>query len=464
MKNNQNTEQPKDKTIKKNKNYYYSYPKIVAVSFFAVIMIGTVLLMLPISIKGESVSFMDALFTATSATCVTGLVVFDTFSQWTLFGQIVILCLIQIGGLGFVTIITMLMRFLKKKVTLREKLLLKESFGSIPTGNTKKIVKTVLIGTIIFELSGATVLCTQFIPQMGLKNGLYTSVFLSVSSFCNAGFDVLGRTEPGSSLITVNTNPVILLTIAALIIIGGIGFIVWSDIVDFKFRVKRYSLHTKLTLTTTAILLIGGTILYYIFERENCFSDLSTGEKILNAFFTSTTTRTAGFNSVANGDLSAPSKVITYILMLIGGSAGSTAGGIKTTTVAVLFLCAISTLKSSNDIEVFGKRITIDIIRKAVAVTVINLTQIFISSVIITLCQPELRYSDILFECISAIGTVGMSTGITSSLELLPKIIIALLMFVGRITSLVFAFMFILDSRKNDIHNSQKPKGNLLVG
>ena len=464
MKNNQNTEQPKDKTIKKNKNYYYSYPKIVAVSFFAVIMIGTVLLMLPISIKGESVSFMDALFTATSATCVTGLVVFDTFSQWTLFGQIVILCLIQIGGLGFVTIITMLMRFLKKKVTLREKLLLKESFGSIPTGNTKKIVKTVLIGTIIFELSGAAVLCTQFIPQMGLKNGLYTSVFLSVSSFCNAGFDVLGRTEPGSSLITVNTNPVILLTIAALIIIGGIGFIVWSDIADLKLKVKRYSFHTKLTLTTTAILLIGGTILYYIFERENCFSDLSAGEKFLNAFFTSTTTRTAGFNSVANGDLSAPSKVITYILMLIGGSAGSTAGGIKTTTVAVLFLCAISTLKSSNDIEVFGKRITIDIIRKAVAVTVINLTQVFLSSVIITLCQPELRYSDILFECISAIGTVGMSTGITSSLELLPKIIIALLMFVGRITSLVFAFMFILDSRKNDIHNSQKPKGNLLVG
>lgn len=464
MKNSQNTEQPKTKTVKKNRNYYYSYPKIVALSFFAVIVIGTILLMLPISVKGEPVNFLDALFTATSATCVTGLVVFDTFSRWTLFGQLVILCLIQIGGLGFVTIITMLSRFLKKKVSLREKLLLKESFGSIPTGDTKKIVRTVVIGTAAFELSGAAVLCTQFIPRMGLKNGLYTSVFLSVSSFCNAGFDVLGRIQPGSSLITVNTNPVILLTIALLIIIGGIGFIVWSDLVEHKLKFKRYSFHTKLTLTTTAALLIGGTILYYIFETNNCFSDFSVGEKILNAFFASTTPRTAGFNSVPNGELSAPSKVITYILMLIGGSAGSTAGGIKTTTLAVLFLCALSTLKNANNIEFFGKRITIDIVRKAVSITVINLTQIFISSVIITLCQPELKYSDILFECISAIGTVGMSTGITSSLEILPKIIIALLMFIGRLTSLVFAFMFILDSKRNDIHSSQKPKGNLLVG
>ena len=464
MEDKSNTEKSGLKKIKKNRNYYTSYPKMVALSFFAIIIIGTMLLMLPISIKEGSVSFLDALFTATSATCVTGLVVFDTFTKWTLFGQIVILCMIQIGGLGFITIITMLSRFLKKKVSLREKLMLKESFGSIPTGDSKKIVRVVLGGTVIFEVLGAAILCTQFIPDMGFKNGLYTSVFLSVSAFCNAGFDVLGRIQPGSSLVTVNTNPVILLTIAVLIIVGGIGFIVWDDIVQRKFRVKRYSLHTKLTLITTAVLLVGGTILYYIFERNNTFSDFSEGQKVLNAFFASTTPRTAGFNSVPNAELSAPSKLITYILMLIGGSTGSTAGGIKTATIAVLFLCAAATLRNSREIEIFGKRITVDVIRKAVSIVIINLTEVFIASTIITICQPELLYSDILFECISAIGTVGMSTGITSSLEFLPKIIITLMMFVGRITSLVFAFMFILDTNKNGSRSSQKPKGNLFIG
>lgn len=452
------------KSIRKNnKNYYSSYPKLVALSFFVLILIGTILLMLPISVKNGNVSFIDALFTATSATCVTGLVIFDTFSKWTLFGQIVIICLIQIGGLGFITIITMLSRFLKKKVSLREKLLLKESFGTIPMGDTKRIVKVVITGTIILEVLGAAVLSTQFIPQMGFKNGLYTSLFLSVSSFCNAGFDVLGRIQPGSSLITVNTNPVILLTISALIIIGGIGFIVWDDIAQNKFRFKRYSLHTKLTLITTAILLIGGTLLYYIFERNNTFADFSEGQKILNAFFAGTTTRTAGFNSVSNADLCTQSKVLTYLLMFIGGSAGSTAGGVKTATVAVLLMCAVSTLKNSRDIEIFGKRITIETIRKAVAIVIINLSEIFISSTIITICQPELKYSDILFECISAIGTVGMTTGITPQLSILPQLIITLLMFVGRITSLVFAFMFVIDTSKNS-KSSQKPRGNLYIG
>lgn len=464
MEDNKNIEQTKNKKIKKSRNYYATYPRMVALSFFALIIIGTILLMLPISIKSGSVSFIDALFTAASATCVTGLVIFDTFTKWTLFGQIVILCLIQIGGLGFITIITMLSRFLKKKVSLREKLLLKESFGTIPMGDTKKIVKVVIRGTILFEVSGAAILCTQFIPQMGLKNGLYTSVFLSVSAFCNAGFDVLGRIQPGSSLITVNTNPVILLTIAALIIIGGIGFIVWDDIIDRKFKIKRYSLHTKLTLITTAILLIGATVLYYIFERNNTLADLSAGQALLNAFFAGTTTRTAGFNSIPNSDLCMESKAITYILMFIGGSTGSTAGGIKTATIAVLFLCVIATLKNSRDIEIFGKRINDDVIRKAISIFMINLSEVFIASVIIAVCQPEISYSDILFECISAIGTVGMSTGITPSLELIPKIIITLLMFIGRITSLIFAFMFILESGKNGSRSAQKPKGNLFIG
>ncbi|MGN1202888.1 MAG: TrkH family potassium uptake protein [Eubacterium sp.] len=458
---NNNSKQPRRKNKKRNMNYYYSYPRMVALSFFILIILGAFLLTLPISVKTGSVSFIDALFTATSATCVTGLIIFDTFTKWTLFGQIVILCLIQIGGLGFITIITMLTRFIKKKVSLREKLLLKESFGNIYTGDTKRLVRIVIFGTIICEVSGAAILCTQFIPQMGFKNGLYTSVFLSVSAFCNAGFDVLGRIEAGSSLVTVNTNPVILLTICALIIIGGIGFIVWEDIIEHKSKIRRYRLHTKLTLVTTAVLLIGGTLLYYIFESNNTLSDLSVGQKLLNAFFTSTTTRTAGFNSVPTGDLCPASKMITFILMFIGGSAGSTAGGIKTATVAVLFLCVIATLKNSRNIDAFGRRITIDTIRKAVAITLINFSEVLAASIIITVCQPELGYSNILFECFSAIGTVGLGIGITPMLEILPKCIIIALMFVGRITSLVFAFLFYLDI---NYKSSQKPKGTLLIG
>lgn len=448
-------------TRKKNVNYYYSYPKMVAFSFFLMIIIGTILLMLPISVKDGSVGFTDALFTATSATCVTGLVVFDTFTKWTLFGQIVILCLIQIGGLGFITIMTMLSRYIKKRVSLREKLLLKESVGNIYTGDTRKLVKNVIFGTVICELAGAILLFTQFISQMEFKNALYTSVFLSVSAFCNAGFDVMGRIEAGSSLITVNNNPVILLTISALIIIGGIGFIVWDDILDKKARVKRYHLHTKLTLITTAILLLCSTLLYYVFERNNTLSQMSVGQGFLNAFFAGTTARTAGFNSIPIADMSEESKMLTNILMFIGGSSGSTAGGIKTATVAVLFLCVLATLKNSKDIEAFGRRITVDTVRKAVAIAFINLSEVLVASVIITICQPELGYSNVLFECFSAIGTVGLGIGITPMLELLPKIIIITLMFAGRITSLVFAFMFYLDIKNK---SSQKPKGNLLIG
>lgn len=466
MENSQSNQSAKSRLKRKrqNRNYYSSYIKIVAASFFTVIMVGTFLLMLPVSIKTGSVNFLDALLTATSATCVTGLIIFDTFSKWTLFGQIVIICLIQIGGLGFITILTMLSRFLKKRVSLREKLVLQESFGSIPMGDTKKIVRVVLIGTAFFEITGALILCTQFIPQMGFKNGLFTSVFLSVSAFCNAGFDVLGRIDPSSSLVTVNTNPVILLTISALIIIGGIGFIVWDDIAYRKFKIKRYNLHTKLTLLTTAVLLVGGTVIYYIFERENTFAGMTEWQKILNAFFSSVTPRTAGFNSVPVADLTTESKVITDILMFIGGSPGSTAGGIKTSTIAVMFLCTFATLKNSKDIEIFGKRVSVNITRKAISIFVINFMEVFAASLVISVLQPEFDYSDILFECLSALGTVGMTTGITPLLDPVPEIIITLLMFIGRITSLLFAFIFILDSNKFTNRNSQKPKGNIFVG
>lgn len=451
------------KSIKKpkNKNYYSSYPKMVAISFILLIMAGTVLLSLPVSIKNGDVTFLDALFTATSASCVTGLIVYDTFSKWTLFGQIIILCLIQIGGLGFITIMTMLSRFVKKRVSLREKLLLRESVGTIYKGDMKSLVNTVLTGTIVFELLGTVILATQFIPKLGLKNGLFTSLFLSVSAFCNAGFDILGRIEPGSSLITVNNNPIIMLTLSALIIIGGIGFIIWDDIYRNKARFKRYLLHTKLTLVTTAVLLLLGTILFLVLEQNKTFADLPLWQKLLNAFFCSVTPRTAGFNSIATAEMSGASIMLTYALMFIGGSSGSTAGGIKTVTITILLLCAVSTLRNKKDIEVFGRRITFDAVRKAAAITAINFSAIFAAAIIINICQPEFEYSYILFECISAIGTVGMTMGITPLLDTLPKMIIIMLMFIGRITSLVFAFSIIFSNKKT---STKKPTGNIMIG
>ncbi len=454
-------ENKKHNAQKKNKNYNAIYPKTAFISFFSVIMIGTALLMLPISCKSGSVGFLDALFTATSATCVTGLVVFDTFTKWTLFGQIVILCLIQIGGLGFMTIITIITHHLRRRMSLKEKLLLKESFGSIYPGDLKSLSKTVITGTIFFELLGAIILSTQFIPMMNFKNGLYTAVFLSVSAFCNAGFDVLGRIAPGSSLAEVNSNPVIILTISALIIIGGIGFIVWKDIMINKLNFKKYSLHSKITLCATAFLLLFGTVIYLVFESNNSFKDMPAWQTLMNAFFTSTTTRTAGFETVSTANLTDASTMMTYILMFIGGSSGSTAGGIKTSTFAILIICIISTIKNSPDAECFGRKIPNDLIKKATAIFFINFTTVFVFSIIISAIQGEFDYFDVLFECISAMGTVGMTRGITSSLAVIPKILIILLMFAGRLTSLIFVFAFKFNNANNSI---KKPEGKMLVG
>ncbi len=418
--------------------------------------------MLPISVKSGSVSFSDALFTSTSASCVTGLIRYDTFTKWSLFGQIVILCLIQIGGLGFITIMTMLSRFIKKQVSLREKLLLKESVGTIYNGDLKSLVNIVLIGTVTFELIGAAVLSTQFIPKMGFKNGLFTSVFLSVSAFCNAGFDVMGRVEAGSSLITVNDNPIIIITISLLIIIGGIGFIVWDDIYRNRHRAKRYMLHTKLTLVTSALLLLVGTVLFAVFEWHNTLEDMPVWQKLLNAFFASVTPRTAGFNSIVISEMSAPSAMLTYLLMFVGGSSGSTAGGIKTATLAVLILCAAATLKNKRDIEIFGRRINPDAIKKSAAIAIINFLAVFTASSVISLCQSELAYKDILFECFSAIGTVGMTAGITPLLGSPAEYIIILLMFIGRVSSLVFAFSLMAQGSSNT--NTKKPIGSLMIG
>lgn len=445
----------------KKSNYSLTYPKIVAVGFALLILLGSALLMLPISSKQGGVSYIDALFTATSATCITGLVPFDTFTNWSVFGQLVIICLIQVGGLGFITVLSVVVNLLKKKMSLKQKMLLKEGVGSLNLGDVKELVKAVLIFTAACEITGAVILSVRFIPLAGVRRGIYMALFTSVSAFCNAGFDLMGMFSPSSSLMTVNDDPVVILTVSALIVFGGLGFIVWQDMKRCKFKAKSFSVHTKLVLISTALLISVGAVLFFAFEYNNTLSNMNFTTKAMNALFCSITPRTAGFNSVDTGALTSQSKMLTVILMFIGGSSGSTAGGVKTTTIAVLILCVIATTRNKESVDVFDRRITLDTVKSAVSVVCINFMEILAGVILISFIQNEFSLIDIIFECASAMGTVGMSTGITPDLNSASKIVIIVLMYIGRLTSVIFALSFVAAKPKI---TTQKPKGRVMVG
>lgn len=438
-----------------------TYPRIVVVGFALLILVGSVMLSLPISTKTGGVSYIDALFTATSATCITGLVPFDTFSNWTVFGQIVIICLIQIGGLGFITILSIISHLIRRRMGLKEKMLLKESVGSINIGNVKKLSRSAVMFTACCELVGAVILSARFVPLAGWKRGIYMSVFTSISAFCNAGFDLMGMFSASSSLTTVNDDPVILITVMLLIVFGGLGFFVWEDMRENKFQMKRFSLHTRLVLFTTAVLVFGSAALFLVLENNASFEQMSLGKKILNAFFCSITPRTAGFNSVDIPAMSNTGKLLTMLLMFIGGSTGSTAGGVKTSTVAVIFICAVSTFKNKEDIELFGRRIDFRVLKSAVSICLVNLLNIIIASFVISINQGEFALLDVIFECTSAMGTVGITAGITPDLNTLSMIVIIVLMYIGRLTSLIFALSFVV---AKPTVTTRKPLGKLMVG
>ncbi len=439
-----------------------SYTKIVAAGYFLLLMAGTLLLMLPVSSKGgEWTSFFDALTTATSASCVTGLIVFDTFSHWSVFGQLVILGLIQVGGLGYMTIITLLSVLIGRKIGLKERGLLKESTNSLQIGGLISLTKRVVCGTALFELTGAVLLATRFVGVFGLKRGVYFGIFHSVSAFCNAGFDLLGTIEPYCSLVPFQSDPVVLITIMALIFIGGIGFVVWSDVCRFRFKISRYKLHSKLAIVTSLFLIAGGALLIFILEYNNVLKDMSLGDKILNSFFASVTTRTAGFNAVACDQFTEATDLINIILMLIGGSSGSTAGGMKTTTFAVLLIAAWANIRNSKNINVFGRRLESDIIRKALTVAMIYSVFVFVSTIIIGFSNPELSLSDILFEIASAIGTVGLTCGTMGKVNLTGQIVLTLLMYCGRVGSMSFAMVFTEQKAPSTV---MKPSENIIIG
>lgn len=416
--------------------------QLIALGFFLLILCGALLLMLPISSRdGNITTPITALFTATSATCVTGLILVDTFTHWSTFGQIVILTLIQIGGLGFITLGAAVAMLLRRKISLKQRGWIKESFNVLDIGGVVRLIQLVLKGTFFFEGIGAVILSIRFYPRMGLAQSIYYGIFHSISAFCNAGFDLMGRYEPFSSFTSYYEDPVVCFTLCSLILIGGIGFIVWSDIAAHKWHFGKYALQSKMVLSVSIVLVFGGAFLFYVIEGNRLYADMSTTGKICSAFFSAVSPRTAGFNTTDTGALSEGGKLLTIILMFIGGGSGSTAGGVKMATIFVLVLHLRSTLSRSMGTNIYGRRIDDSTVTKATALLCTYLFCALFSTLAICSMQ-DFAIGDTLFEVISALCTVGMTTGITTKLNLVSQVIIIFLMYIGRLGSLSFALSF----------------------
>ena len=446
---------------KLKKEIWFTHARKIAIGFFIIIIAGTFLLTLPISGRsGEWTNPVDALFTATSATCVTGLAVFDTYQYWSVFGQIVIITLIQIGGLGFITFGVGFSIFFKQRIGLARRNLIQESVSALKLAGVVKLVRKIIIGTAIFEGIGAVVLAIRFIPKMGFAVGIYNAVFHSISAFCNAGFDLMGRYEEYSSLTAYSGDIVINITIMMLIIIGGLGFIVWDDIWHNRLKFRKYSLHSKIVIISTTVLVFGGAILFGIFEHNNTMTGMNPVETVLASLFASVTTRTAGFNTIDLGAMTQSSKLLTDVLMFIGGSPGSTAGGIKTTSIVVMICYIGANLNGIQGVNILGRRISEEDVKKASVVMGINMGIAVVALIAITAVQP-FNMDDLLLEVFSAIGTVGLSTGLTRQLTTFSKLVIIFLMYCGRIGSTTFATSFIGNKRRAPV---QYPVEHINVG
>lgn len=435
-----------------------SSAQVLVLGFFAVILIGTLLLCMPFASKDEPARLVDSFFTATSATCVTGLVTLTTATQWTLFGKIVILIMIQIGGLGFMTFLSLSAIIAKKQLALSKRKLLMQSAGTIELNGIVKHMRRIVFGTFIIEGNGAAILSVCFwIKGDGFFTGLFNGIFHSVSAFCNAGFDILGE----NSLIDYQNDGVILLTIAVLIIIGGIGFLVWDDFTEHGIKFKKYKLHSKLALTATVILIFFGAAVIYLTERNHALAEMNELEKILNAFFESITLRTAGFASFDQADLSNGGTAVSYLLMLVGGSPGSTAGGIKTVTFAVVIFNAICFARNKESLTAYKKRVHDSIVKQACAIITLYALVVFFMIIIISALEPDFSLADIAFEVISAIATVGLTRGITPILCTASKILLCATMFFGRLGGLTLVLAI---AEKRNTVKLERPFEKILIG
>lgn len=444
---------PKKSNIKKRLSSF----QVILLGFAGVILLGALLLMLPISSAERVITpFNEALFTSTSAVCVTGLVVKDTGSYWSAFGQAVIITLIQIGGLGVVTIAASFSMLAGRRISLMQRSTMQDAISAPKVGGIVKLTKFIITGTFIIEAVGAVSMMPVFCKNFGAK-GIWMSVFHSVSAFCNAGFDILG-TEGNQfcSLTPYTSNPVINITVMFLIVIGGIGFLTWDDICNNKFKIKKYSMQSKIILLTSLILILLPAIYFFIFD----YSDYSIGNRLLASLFQSVTTRTAGFNTTDLTKLTRPSQAIMIFLMLVGGSPGSTAGGLKTTTMAVLILNAFACFKRKENVCAFGRRIDDSVIKNAATIVMMYITLFFIGGV--SICTIEkLPLVASLFETASAIGTVGLTLGITPKLSLASQVILIVLMYLGRVGGLTLIYATL--SGKKQI-NAKLPLDKITVG
>ena len=432
-------------------------PQIVALVFLALVLTGGAILCLPVCSKTrEPTSFLTALFTATSATCVTGLIQVDTGTYWSTFGQVVIILLIQLGGLGFMTVSTIFFLALRRRIGLRQRMVLAQGLGISSMSGVVRYVRNVILGTFCVEGAGALILFFRFLPEFGFGKALWYGVFHSISAFCNAGFDLLGVRTPFSSLTSYAANPVINFTIMFLIVFGGIGFLTWDDIRTNRLHLHKYRMQSKVILCTTAVLLIVPAMYFYFFE----FADLTRKERLLSSLFQAVTPRTAGFNTVELTDLSEAGQFITIALMLIGGSPGSTAGGLKTTTIAVLLTTAISTFRRRENANLFGRRIDDDVVKNAATISLMYITLCCTGGLIISVSEG-LPMLTCLFETASAVGTVGLSLGITPELNLLSRSVLILLMFFGRVGGLTLIFAALSSAQKKV---SKLPKEKITVG
>lgn len=438
-----------------------SYTRMVALGFALIILIGTILLSLPIAARNrECVGFLEALFTATSATCVTGLIVADTYQNWSLFGQLVILGLIQIGGLGFITIGSYIAVLLKKKIGLKEREAIHESVSTLQVAGVIKLVRKIIIGTFAFELIGAVLLSIRFIPQFGFWRGCYMGIFHAISAFCNGGFDLMGINEAYSSLVAYEGDVLVNLTVMSLILIGGAGFIVWDDLHRNGLHFRKYLLHTKIVLIASFILVFGGALLFWILEKDNVFAGMSVKEQILGALFASVSPRTAGFNTVDVAAMTDGGKFLSVILMFIGGNPGSTAGGVKVTTVVVMLLSMLAMVRGTHGVNVMDRRLDEDAVKRASTIVTLNMTLALSAVLILTALQP-LDLADVMLEVFSAIGTVGMSTGITRELCTVSRLVLIMLMYCGRLGSLTFTLVF---AQKKPEPPVRQPEEKIVVG
>ena len=437
--------------------------RMIAITFALIILLGAMLLTLPAASRsGQSCGFRPALFTATSATCVTGLVLYDTWSQWSTFGQVVIITLIEIGGLGFMSAASAVIFLFRRKVGLKQRMIMAQAISVDDMQSVVKLQKWVILGSLSVQLCGALILFLRFLPQRGVAQAAAWGAFHAISAFCNAGFDIFGSVAPGQSLAVFNGDPLVMITLMALVVLGGLGFLVWEEIVRVK-RFRKFSVYTKLVLISTLVLLVGGAVLIMALEWNNpaTLGEMPYWQRVLNSFFQSVTLRTAGFASVDQASLTEGSKAVSILLMMVGGASGSTAGGAKIVTFVVLLLFIGTRLRGRSSVTVFKRSIQSEKVMDAMMIVAVMTALSLFGAIVICTTSP-VSFTDALFEAVSALATVGITAGVTPTLHVAAQLLIMLFMYFGRVGILTISLGFLLGDRAEE--RFQYAHTNLLIG